>query len=94
MDGDKLSLSYTFNIPENALKDHPTPKTLTYKLPDGIKLTENKDFKLINQSDGNTNVMTVSGKVFLSVKKRLARTNGIKSSSRSPIKARETGALP
>lgn len=26
MDGDKLSLSYTFNIPENALKDHPTPK--------------------------------------------------------------------
>jgi hypothetical protein len=46
------------------------------------------------QSNGNTNVMTVSGKVFLSVKKRLARTNGIKSSSRSPIKARETGALP
>ena len=58
MDGDKLSLSYTFNIPENALKDHPTPKTLTYKLPDGIKLTENKDFKLIDQSDGNREVGT------------------------------------
>jgi hypothetical protein len=27
-------------------------------------------------------------------KKRLARMNDIKSSSRSPIKARETGALP
>ena len=58
MDGDKLSLSYTFSIPENALKDHPTPKTLTYKLPDGIELTENKDFKLINQSDGNREVGT------------------------------------
>lgn len=58
MDGDKLSLSYTFNIPENALKDHPTPKTLTYKLPDGIELTENKDFKLINQSDENQEVGT------------------------------------
>lgn len=58
MDGDKLSLSYTFNIPENALEDHPTPKTLTYKLPDGIKLTENKDFKLIDQSDGNREVGT------------------------------------
>ena len=58
MDGDKLSLNYTFNIPENALKDHPTPKTLTYKLPDGIELTENKDFKLINQSDGNQEVGT------------------------------------
>lgn len=56
MDGDKLSLSYTFNIPENALKDHTTPKTLTYKLPDGIELTENKDFKLIDQSDGNREV--------------------------------------
>lgn len=55
MDGDKLSLSYTFNIPENALKDHPT---LTYKLPDGIELTENKDFKLINQSDENQEVGT------------------------------------
>ena len=58
MDGDKLSLNYTFNIPENALKDHTTPKTLTYKLPDGIELTENKDFKLINQSDGNREVGT------------------------------------
>ena len=58
MDGDKLSLNYTFNIPENALKDHPTPKTLTYKLPAGIELTENKDFKLINQSDGNQEVGT------------------------------------
>lgn len=58
MDGDKLSLSYTFNIPENALKDHPTPKTLTYKLPDGIELTENKDFKLINQSEENQEVGT------------------------------------
>ena len=58
MDGDKLSLNYTFNIPENALKDHLTPKTLTYKLPDGIELTENKDFKLINQSDGNQEVGT------------------------------------
>lgn len=58
MDGDKLSLNYTFNIPENALKDHSTPKTLTYHLPNGIKLTENKDFKLINQSDGNKEVGT------------------------------------
>lgn len=55
MDGEQLSLSYTFNIPENALKDL-TPKTLTYHLPDGIKLTENKDFKLIDQSDGNKEV--------------------------------------
>ena len=38
--------------------------------------------------------MTASGKVFPSEKKRLARMNDIKSSSRSPIKARETGALP
>ncbi len=55
MDGEQLSLSYTFNIPENALKDLTT-KTLTYQLPDGIKLTENKDFKLIDQSDGNKEV--------------------------------------
>ena len=38
-DGDKLSLNYTFNIPENALKDLTT-KTLTYHLPAGIELSE------------------------------------------------------
>ena len=44
-DGDKLSLTYYFNIPENALSGL-TPKTLTYRLPKGIQLDEEKQFKL------------------------------------------------
>lgn len=48
-DGDKLSLNYTFNIPEEALKDLTT-KTLTYQLPAGIELSENKSFPLVDQS--------------------------------------------
>lgn len=48
-DGDKLSLNYTFNIPEDALKDLTT-KTLTYQLPAGIELSENKSFPLVDQS--------------------------------------------
>ena len=48
-DGDKLSLTYYFNIPEDALKDL-TPKTLTYQLPAGIKLDKEKDFPLIDKT--------------------------------------------
>lgn len=66
-DGDKLSLNYTFNIPENALKDLTT-KTLTYQLPAGIELSENKSFPLVDQSTNQevgTGVVDTNGVVQL-----------------------------
>ena len=66
-DGDKLSLNYTFNIPENALKDLTT-KTLTYQLPAGIELSENKLFPLVDQSTNQevgTGVVDTDGVVQL-----------------------------
>ena len=66
-DGDKLSLNYTFNIPENALKDLTT-KTLTYQLPAGIELSENKSFPLVDQSTNlevGTGVVDTDGVVQL-----------------------------
>lgn len=56
-DGEKLKLTYYFEIPENALLGLST-RTLTYKLPDGIKLSEKKPFNLINKSDHNNVVGT------------------------------------
>ena len=56
-DGDKLTLNYTFKIPEKGL-ENLTPKTLTYHLPKGIQLSEKKDFKLIDKSDNNKQVGT------------------------------------
>lgn len=56
-DGDKLSLIYYFNIPEGALKDL-TPKTLTYHLPKGIQLDEEKRFPL---TDNNTDTQVGTG---------------------------------
>ena len=56
-DGDKLTLNYTFKIPENGLAGL-TSKTLTYHLPKGIQLSEKKDFKLIDKSDNNKQVGT------------------------------------
>ena len=56
-DGDKLILNYTFKIPEKGL-ENLTPKTLTYHLPEGIQLSEKKDFKLIDKSDNNKQVGT------------------------------------
>ena len=56
-DGEKLKLTYYFEIPENALLGLST-RTLTYKLPDGIKLPEKKPFNLINKSDDNKVVGT------------------------------------
>lgn len=66
-DGDKLSLNYTFNIPEEALKDLTT-KTLTYQLPAGIELSENKSFPLVDQSTNlevGTGVVDTDGVVQL-----------------------------
>ena len=66
-DGDKLSLNYTFKIPENALKDLPT-KNLTYQLPAGIELSENKLFPLVDQSTNlevGTGVVDTDGVVQL-----------------------------
>lgn len=66
-DGDKLSLNYTFNIPENALKDLTT-KNLTYQLPAGIELSENKLFPLVDQSTNQevgTGVVDTNGVVQL-----------------------------
>ena len=51
-DGDKLSLYYTFNIPEKALDD--STKTLTYQLPKGIQLDKEKPFPLIDPSTKKT----------------------------------------
>ena len=66
-DGDKLSLNYAFNIPEDALKDLTT-KTLTYQLPAGIELSENKSFPLVDQSTNlevGTGVVDTDGVVQL-----------------------------
>ena len=56
-DGDQLSLTYYFNIPEKALSGLST-RTLTYHLPKGIKLDKQKDFNLIDKSDHNKKVGT------------------------------------
>jgi LPXTG-motif cell wall-anchored protein len=56
-DGDKLSLTYHFNIPEGALS-HLTSKTLTYHLPEGIQLDEEKQFPL---TDNNTDKQVGTG---------------------------------
>ena len=56
-DGDKLSLIYYFNIPEGALS-HLTSKTLTYHLPKGIQLDEEKRFPL---TDNNTDKQVGTG---------------------------------
>lgn len=56
-DGDKLSLTYHFNIPEGALF-HLTSKTLTYHLPEGIQLDEEKQFPL---TDNNTDKQVGTG---------------------------------
>ena len=55
-DGDKLSLTYYFNIPENALLGL-TNRTLTYHLPAGIQLEKKKEFPLIDKTT-NTKVGT------------------------------------
>mgnify|MGYP002732163232 CR=1 FL=1 len=55
-DGDKLSLTYYFNIPEKALLGLSN-RTLTYHLPAGIKLDKEKDFNLIDKTT-NTKVGT------------------------------------
>ena len=56
-DGDQLSLTYYFNIPEKALSGLST-RTLTYHLPKGIKLDKQKEFNLIDKSDHNKKVGT------------------------------------
>ena len=48
-DGDKLSLTYYFNIPEKALSGLSN-RTLTYQLPKGIQLDKEKDFPLIDKT--------------------------------------------
>lgn len=56
-DGDKLHLTYYFIIPEGALS-HLTSKTLTYRLPKGIQLDEEKRFPL---TDNNTDKQVGTG---------------------------------
>ena len=56
-DGDQLSLTYYFNIPEKALSGLST-RTLTYHLPKGIQLDKQKEFNLIDKSDHNKKVGT------------------------------------
>lgn len=56
-DGDKLHLTYYFNIPERTLS-HLTSKTLTYRLPEGIQLDEEKRFPL---TDNNTDKQVGTG---------------------------------
>ena len=56
-DGEKLSLTYTYNIPEGALTDS---KTLTYQLPEGITPYEEKTFPVV---DTNNNKTVGEGKV-------------------------------
>lgn len=70
-DGDKLHLTYYFNIPENALSGL-TPKTLTYHLPKGIQLDEEKQFKLIDKNTDKpvgTGVIQKDGTVKLNFNK-------------------------
>lgn len=66
-DGDKLSLTYYFNIPEKALSGLSN-RTLTYHLPAGIKLDKEKDFHLIDKTtnkDVGTGVVKTNGTVLL-----------------------------
>ena len=55
--GEKLSLTYTYSIPEGALKDS---KTLTYQLPKGITPYEEKTFPVV---DTNSNITVGNGTV-------------------------------
>lgn len=52
-DGEKLSLTYTYSIPEGALTDS---KTLTYQLPTGITPFEEKTFPVVDTNNGNKTV--------------------------------------
>ena len=66
-DGDKLSLTYYFKIPEKALSGLSN-RTLTYHLPAGIKLDKEKDFHLIDKTtnkDVGTGVVKTDGTVRL-----------------------------
>ena len=57
--GEKLSLTYNFSFPENALSNL-TNRTLTYHLPDGITLSESKELQLKNDNDNGKEVGTVT----------------------------------
>ena len=66
-DGDQLSLTYHFNIPEKALSGLSN-RTLTYHLPAGIKLDDKKDFNLIDKTTNTkvgTGVIQTDGTVLL-----------------------------
>lgn len=66
-DGDKLSLTYYFNIPEKALLGLSN-RTLTYHLPKGIQLEKKKDFNLIDKTTNTkvgTGVIQTDGTVLL-----------------------------
>ena len=66
-DGDKLSLTYYFNIPEKALSGLSN-RTLTYHLPKGIQLEKKKDFNLIDKTTNTkvgTGVIQTDGTVLL-----------------------------
>lgn len=70
-DGDKLSLTYYFNIPEKALSGLSN-RTLTYHLPAGIKLDAEKPFPLIDKTtkkDVGTGVIQTDGTVKLTFNK-------------------------
>ena len=66
-DGDQLSLTYYFNIPENALSGLSN-RTLTYHLPAGIQLDDKKEFNLIDKTTNTkvgTGVVETNGTVLL-----------------------------
>ena len=66
-DGDQLSLTYYFNIPEKALSGLSN-RTLTYHLPKGIQLEKKKDFNLIDKTTNTkvgTGVIQTDGTVLL-----------------------------
>ena len=66
-DGDKLHLTYYFNIPEKALSGLSN-RTLTYHLPKGIQLEKKKDFNLIDKTTNTkvgTGVIQTDGTVLL-----------------------------
>ena len=66
-DGDQLSLTYHFNIPEKALSGLSN-RTLTYHLPAGIQLDDKKEFNLIDKTTNTkvgTGVVETNGTVLL-----------------------------
>lgn len=66
-DGDRLHLTYYFNIPEKALSGLSN-RTLTYHLPKGIQLEKKKDFNLIDKTTNTkvgTGVIQTDGTVLL-----------------------------